>query len=131
MLFLHISYGTPEFPDCGNLEGTDWMEDRRWANSEPSMHFRETNTDPTVHFRKASTNPSMHFRKANTEFLVPALLPTLLTIPLPCFYLFLLPVLIPTLLSTQLLLKMLMYFRYIPMTKHYNTYSYDLTDIFQ
>ena len=26
VLFLHNSYGTPEFPDCGNLVGADWME---------------------------------------------------------------------------------------------------------
>ena len=82
MLFLHNSYGTPEFPDFGNLEGTDWMEDLRWANMQPSMHFRETNTDPSVHVRKANTDPYMHFRTANTEFLVPALLPILLTISL-------------------------------------------------
>ena len=46
--------------DCGNLEGTDWMED-----------LRCTNTDPSVHFRKANTDLSMHLRKANTEFLLP------------------------------------------------------------
>ena len=89
MLFLHNSYGTPEFSDCGNLEGTDWIEDMRWANIEPS---REINMDPSVHFRKPNTDPSMHLRKANTEFLVPALLPTLLTIPLPSLYPFLLQV---------------------------------------
>ena len=66
---MHNIYGTKEFPDCGNLEGTDWMEDLRWANTEPSMHFMETNMDPSV-----------HFRKANTEFVVPALLKILLTI---------------------------------------------------
>ena len=83
MLFLHNSYGTLGFPDCGNLEGTDWMKDLRWANTESSMHFSETNMDPSVHFMKVNTDPSMHFRKANMDFLVPALLPTLLTIPLP------------------------------------------------
>ena len=88
MLFLHNSYGTPEFPDCGNHVGADWMENLRWANTEQSMHFGETNTDLSVHFKKANTDPSMHFRKTNTEFLLPVLLPTLLT--------GLLPVLIPT-----------------------------------
>ena len=39
---LHNSYGTPEFPDCGNLVGADWIENLRWANTEPSMHFKET-----------------------------------------------------------------------------------------
>ena len=58
MIFLHNSYGTPEFPNCGNLEGTDWMEGLRWANKEPSMIFRETNTNRSVHFRKANTNLS-------------------------------------------------------------------------
>ena len=65
VLFLHNSYGTPDFPDCGNLVGPDWMENLRWANTEPSMFFRETNTDPSMHFRKANTDSSMHFRKAS------------------------------------------------------------------
>ena len=76
MLFLHTSCGTSEFPDCGNLVGADCMGKLRWANTEPSMHFRKTNTDPSVHFRKAITDPSVNFRKANTEFLLPVLLPT-------------------------------------------------------
>ena len=76
MLFLPNSYGTSEFPDCGNLVGADCIGNLRWANTEPSMHFRKTNTDPSVHFRKANTDPSMHFRKANMEFLLPVLLPT-------------------------------------------------------
>ena len=76
MLFLHNSYGTSEFPDCRNLVGADCMGNLRWANKEPSMHFRKTNTDPSVHFRKANTDPSMNFRKANDEFLLPVLLPT-------------------------------------------------------
>ena len=67
---MHNSYGTPEFFDCGNLVGADWMGNLRWADTEPSMHFRESNTDLSVHFRKANTDPSMHFRKANTEFLL-------------------------------------------------------------
>ena len=96
VLFFHNSYGTPEFPDCGNLAGADWMENLRWGDTKPSMHFRETNTDPSMHFRKANTDLSMHFRKANTEFLLPVLLPTLFTISLPSLLLFLLPVLIPT-----------------------------------
>ena len=91
--FLHNSYGPLEFPGCGNLEGTDWMGDMRWANTEPSMHFRETNTDTSVHFRKVNTDLFMHFRKANTKFLVRALLPPLVTISLPSLYPFLLPVL--------------------------------------
>ena len=108
MLFLHNSYGTPEIPNCGNLEGTDWMESLGRANTEQSMHFRETNLDPSVHFRKgnmdpsmnfrkantdpsmnfrkANTDPSMNFRKANTEFLVPDLHPTLLIILLPSLF---------------------------------------------
>ena len=100
VIFLHNSYGTSEFPDFGNREGTDWMEDLRWANTEPFVHFRETSTNLSVHLRKANTDPSMHFGKANTEFLVPALLPTFLTISIPCLYHFLLPVWIPTLLPT-------------------------------
>ena len=60
----------------------DWMENLRWANTKPSMHFRETNTEPPMHFRKANKDSSMHFRKANTEFLILVLLPTLLTISL-------------------------------------------------
>ena len=66
--FLHNSYGTSEFPDCENLVGADCIGNLRWANMEPSMHFRKTNSDLSVHFRKADTDPSMHFRKANTEF---------------------------------------------------------------
>ena len=46
------------------------MEIPRWANTEPSMHFRKTNTDPSMHFRKTNTDLSMHFRKATTEFLL-------------------------------------------------------------
>ena len=52
------------------------MGNLRWANAEPSMHFRKTNTDPSVHFRKSNTDPSVHFRKVNTEFLLLVLLPT-------------------------------------------------------
>ena len=51
------------------------MENLRWANTEPSMHFRKTNSDPSVHFRNANVDLSMHFRKANTEFMHPVLLP--------------------------------------------------------
>ena len=98
MLFLHNSYDTSEFPDCENLVGANFMGNLRWANTEPSMHFRKINTDPSmhfgktnmdpsvhfrkantdqsVHFRKAKKDPSMHFRKANTEFLLPVLLLT-------------------------------------------------------
>ena len=65
VLFLHNSYGTPKFPDCGNHVGADWMENLRWASMDPFMHFRETNTDPSMHFRKAHTESSMNFRKAN------------------------------------------------------------------
>ena len=83
MLFLHNSYGKPEFPDCGNLVGADWIDNLRWGDTEPSMHFKETNTDPSMHFRKANTDPSMYFRKANTEYLLPVLFSTLLTISLP------------------------------------------------
>ena len=83
--FLHKSYCTPEFPDCVNLVGADWMESLRWANTERFMHFRETNTDP-----------SMYFRDANTELLLLVLLPTLFTISLPSLLPILLPVLLPT-----------------------------------
>ena len=76
VLFLHNRYGTSEFPDCGNLVGAYCIGNLRWANTEPSMHFRKTNTDPPVHLRKANTDPSVHFRKANREFLLPVLLPT-------------------------------------------------------
>ena len=65
MLFLHNSYGTSEFPDCRNIVGADCMGNPRWANTEPSKHFRKTNTDLSV-----------HFWKAYTEFLLPVLLPT-------------------------------------------------------
>ena len=92
VLFLHNSYVTPEFPDCGHLVGADWMENLRSADKIPTMHFRETNTNPSMHFRKANTGPSINFRKANTEFLLAVLLPTLFTTSLA----FLLPVLIPT-----------------------------------
>ena len=60
----------------GNLVGADCIGNLRWANPEPSMHFRKTNMDPSVHFRKANTDPSMQFRKANTELLLPVLLPS-------------------------------------------------------
>ena len=96
VLFWQNSYGTPEFPDYGNLVGADWMEILRWADTEPSMNFRDTNTDPSMHFRKANTNASMQLWKTNTEFLLPFLLPTLFTISLQSLLLFLLPVLIPT-----------------------------------
>ena len=76
MLFLHNSYGTSEVPNCGNVVGADCMGNLRWANTEPSMHFRKNNTDPSVHFRKANMDPSVHFRKANMEFWLPVLLPT-------------------------------------------------------
>ena len=57
---LHNSYGTPEFPNCGNQVGADWMENMRRANTEQSMHFTETNTDLSMHFRKANTDTSMY-----------------------------------------------------------------------
>ena len=60
MLFFHNSYGTLEFPDFGNLVGAYGMGNLRWAN-----------TDPSVHFRKANTDPSIHFRKANMDFFLP------------------------------------------------------------
>ena len=87
MLFLHDNYGTPEFPDCGNLVGADTV---------PSIHFRETNTDPSMHFRKANTDLSMHSRKANTELLLTVLLPTLFIFSLPSLLPFLPTVLFPT-----------------------------------
>ena len=68
-----------------NLVGADWMENLRWADTELSMHFRETNTEPSMQFRKANTDPNMHFQKAITEFLLLALLPTLLPISLSVF----------------------------------------------
>ena len=37
MLFFHNSYGTLEFPDCGNLVGADCMGNLRWANTETSQ----------------------------------------------------------------------------------------------
>ena len=64
MLFFHDSYGTWEFPDCGNLVGADCMGNLMWAYKEPSIHFRKTNKDPSMHFRKANTDPTMNFRKA-------------------------------------------------------------------
>ena len=76
MLFLHNSYGTLEFPDCGNLVGADGMGNLRWANTKPSMHSRKTNKDPSMHLRKANTDPSVNFRKGNIEFLLLVLLLT-------------------------------------------------------
>ena len=86
LLFLHNSYGTMEFTNCGNLVGADCMGNLRWANTEPSMHFRKSNTDPSMLFRKANTDPSVHFRKANTEFLLPALLLSLFQVLFPICY---------------------------------------------
>ena len=43
----------------GNQFGADCMEKPRWANTEPSIHFRETDTDPSMHFKKANMDPSM------------------------------------------------------------------------
>ena len=83
VLFLHNSYGTPEFPNGGKLEGTDWMESLRWDNTEPSIYLRKTNTDLSVYSRKANTNLFMHFMKAKTEFWVSNLLPALLIVLLP------------------------------------------------
>ena len=74
---MHNSYGTAEFPDCGNLVGADWMENLKWANIEPIMHFRDTNMDPTMHFSKANMDPYKHFKKANMESFLPVLLPTI------------------------------------------------------
>ena len=48
---LHNSYGTPEFPDCGNQVGADWMENPRWANTEPSMNFRAVMSDTSFYYR--------------------------------------------------------------------------------
>ena len=76
MLFLHNSFGTSKFPDCGNIVGADCMGNLMLANTVQSMHVRTTNTDPSMHFRKANMDPSMQFRKANTELLLPVLLPT-------------------------------------------------------
>ena len=76
MLFLHNSNSTLEFPNCRNLVGADCLENLRWANTEPSMHFRKINTDPSKHFGKANMNPPMHFKKANSEFFLLVLLPT-------------------------------------------------------
>ena len=67
---MYISYNTSEFPDCENIVEEDWIENLRWANMEPSMHFSATNMEPSMHFRKANMDPSMHFRKASTEFLL-------------------------------------------------------------
>ena len=83
----HNSYGTQEFPDCGNLVGANWVENLRWdhmepyvpfmwVHTEPSMHFRKANTEPSMHFKKANAEPSMYFRKANTKCSLPVLLPT-------------------------------------------------------
>ena len=80
LLFLHNSYGTPEFRNCWNLVGAYWMENLRWdhmepyepyrwVHTEPFMQFRKANMEPSMHFRKANTEPSMHFRRDNTEFL--------------------------------------------------------------
>ena len=85
-------------PQLWKSTGANWMENLRWANTEPSMHFKETNMDPSMHLRKPNTDPSIHFRKANADFLHPVLLPTFLTISL--LLVFLLPVSIPTSYTT-------------------------------
>jgi hypothetical protein len=60
VLFLHNSYGTSDFPNCGNLVGADCMGNLSWANMEPSMHFRKTNMNRSVHFRNANTDLSFY-----------------------------------------------------------------------
>ena len=67
LLVLHSSYGTPEFPNSGNLVGADGVGNLRWAHMEPYVPFSWVHTEPSMHLKKASTEPSMHFRKANTE----------------------------------------------------------------
>ena len=66
MLFFHNSNGQQNSPSVEfwweKIEGN-----LRWANTEPSMHFRRANTEPSMHYRKANTEPSMHYRRANTE----------------------------------------------------------------
>ena len=62
--FLNNSYGTQEFPGCGNLVGVGNL---RWDNTEPYLPFRWVHREPSLHFRKANKEPSMHFGRDNTE----------------------------------------------------------------
>ena len=41
-------------------------ENRRWANTEPSINFKRANTEPSMNFRKRNKELSMQFRRANT-----------------------------------------------------------------
>ena len=79
LLFLHVSYGTPEIPDCGSLVGADWAGNMRWDHTEPDVPFRWVHTEPYVPFRWVNTEPdvpirwvhtepSMHFRKEPPRF---------------------------------------------------------------
>ena len=61
-------YGTPEFPDCGNLVGAAWVENLLLDHTELYVPFRWVHKEPSVHFRKDNTEPSMHFRRKNAEF---------------------------------------------------------------
>ena len=38
-LFLHNSYGTPKFPDCGTLFEADWVENLRLEYTKPYVPF--------------------------------------------------------------------------------------------
>ena len=77
VFFLHNSYGTPKFADCGNVVGVEnlsWDHTEpyipfRWVHKELSEHFRKANAELFMHFRKVNMEPSMHFRGDNTEFL--------------------------------------------------------------
>ena len=66
LLFFHNSNGQQNSPSVElwwkKIEGNP-----RWANKEPSMHFRRAITKPSMHFRKANTDLSMHIRRANKE----------------------------------------------------------------
>ena len=66
LLFIHNSNGQQH-----SLSVELWWEkiegNLRWANTEPSMHFKRAKPEPSMDFRKANTEPSLHFRKTNTE----------------------------------------------------------------
>ena len=69
LLFLHNCHGTPEFFDCWNLVGADWVGNLRLDHMEPSVHLRKANTEPSMHFRKGNRKQSMPFTRDHAEFL--------------------------------------------------------------
>ena len=62
LLFFHNSYGTPEFPYCGNLVEADWVGNLRRDHTELYVQFSWVHTEALMYFRKGNMNPSMHLR---------------------------------------------------------------------